>query len=262
MQHHLDPLETLIEPKRHFISDIVNTALVHIISGNRRGSDIPDEVALRFDQGFERVKVMLHGQNLAFDRQLCQRVTKRFERVAIDAHWNFTTATDALRYLRPLDDLGLEFIEDPFAASDWRMTHAVAEQLKTPIAAGEDVYGLQAIDTLTRGISILRVDATTYGGITGALEATAIAAAAGKTVFPHVFAELHTHLACATPGVDCVEIIPDDVGADPLHHVLDQLPHLVDGRIRPSDQPGVGVQIAWDRAAQFTTQSQTLEATS
>jgi L-alanine-DL-glutamate epimerase-like enolase superfamily enzyme len=135
--------------------------------------------------------------------------------------------------------------EDPFAASDLRLTHELRRDLVTPIAAGEDTFGARVVSDLVSGIDILRVDATTVGGITGAIEAINLAAGAGRTVFPHVFAPLHVHLACAFPNVEGVEWIAEESGADPLQQLLLKMPVLRDGEMRPSEEPGVGISINW-----------------
>jgi L-alanine-DL-glutamate epimerase-like enolase superfamily enzyme len=84
--------------------------------------------------------------------------------------------------------------------------------LVTPIAAGENIFGPRAVSYLVNGIDILRVDATTIGGLTGAVVAINIAAAAGRNVFPHVFSPIHVHLAFALPDVESVELIPEESG--------------------------------------------------
>jgi L-alanine-DL-glutamate epimerase-like enolase superfamily enzyme len=106
----------------------------------------------------------------------------------------------------------------------------------TPIAAGEDVYGAQTVSDLVTGIDILRVDATTMGGITGAIEAIALAAGRGRTVLPHVFWPLHVHLASAFPAVEGVEVIPATFGADPLDRLLAHMPVTKDGKMIPNGQ--------------------------
>jgi L-alanine-DL-glutamate epimerase-like enolase superfamily enzyme len=105
------------------------------------------------------------------------------------------------------------------------------------------------------GIDILRVDATTVGGLTGAIEAINVAAAAGRTVFPHVFAPLHLHLACAFPNVEGVEWITQESGADPLHQLLHNVPLVKDGKMSPSDQPGVGISVDWEAVERFSRRS-------
>jgi L-alanine-DL-glutamate epimerase-like enolase superfamily enzyme len=154
--------------------------------------------------------------------------------------------TEAKRLCRDLDTMGLDFLEDPFAASDWRFTHELQKDMRTTLAAGEDVFGIRAFADLVPGIGILRVDATTCGGVTGAIEAIHLAAGAGRMVFPHVFAPLHVHLACAFPNVEGAEFILEESGADPLGNLLRTIPTIREGKMKPSDEPGVGFQIDWE----------------
>jgi L-alanine-DL-glutamate epimerase-like enolase superfamily enzyme len=99
---------------------------------------------------------------------------------------------------------------------------------------------------LVNGIDILRGDATTIRGITGAIEAIHIAAAAGRTVFPHVFSPLHVHLACAFPHVESIELIMAESRADPLHRLLRDVPEMNDGKMNPSEEPGIGIAVNWE----------------
>jgi L-alanine-DL-glutamate epimerase-like enolase superfamily enzyme len=180
--------------------------------------------------------------------------------VAADAHWSWNTLTDAKRTCRILDGLGLIFLEDPFAASDVRLTHELRRDLVTPIAAGEDVFGPRVVSDLIAGIDILRVDATTIGGITGAIEAINIAAAAGRTVFPHVFCPIHVHLACAFPNVESVELITEESGADPLHRLLGHVPVAENGKLSPSMEPGIGISVDWDAVEKLSNRRAVIEA--
>ena len=209
--------------------------------------DVVREVRELGDLGCKRIKIMLKGDDAAFDRKYSAAVANAMPgRVAADAHWTWNTLTEAIRVCRHLDELGLNFLEDPFAASDWRLTHELRRQLVTPVAAGEDIFGPRGVADLVSGIDILRVDATTIGGLTGAVEAINIAAASGKTVFPHVFSPVHVHLACAFSNVEGVEVIPEESGADPLERILRNIPKLEDGTLRPSEEPGVGIAIHWE----------------
>jgi len=222
-------------------------------------SDVADEVRRLADAGFPRMKIMLKGDDPAFDRKYAAAVAKALPgAVGADAHWSWSTITEARAICRDLDELGLNFLEDPFAASDWRMTHELQQGLRTPIAAGEDVFGSRAIADLVRGIGLLRVDATTCGGITGAIEAVNLAAAAGRTVLPHVFAPLHLHLACAFPNVEGVELIPQESGADPLHTLLRHWPAVDNGRMQAGDEPGAGMDLNWEAVQRLAQRVQTV----
>lgn len=238
------------QPLYRFLGGLRTAAEATVVAGyyvDQRGIPaVVDEVALLQDAGCRRVKIMLKGDDGLFDHQFVSAVVGKMPgRVAADAHWTWNTLTEARRVCRDLDSLGLSFLEDPFAASDWRLTHELRRAMMTPIAAGEDTFGPRVIADLVSGIDILRVDATTVGGITGALEAINIAAGAGKTVFPHVFAPLHVHLACAFSHVEGVEWIPLECGADPLNRLLHNIPVLRDGEMKPCEEPGVGICVDW-----------------
>lgn len=245
--------KTANQPLFQLLGGLRKQADTTVVAGyymDRRSiSDIVDEVARLCDAGYRRVKIMLKGDDSTFDREYVSATAEKAPgRVAADAHWTWSTITEARRTCRDLDEFGLNFLEDPFSASDWSLTHELQREMRTPIAAGEDVFGGRAMSDLVRGIGLLRVDATTCGGITGAIEAVNVAAAAGRTVLPHVFAPLHVHFACAFPNVEAVEYIPEDSGADPLSSLLDRLPKIENGAMTPSQEPGVGIHIKWNEA--------------
>jgi L-alanine-DL-glutamate epimerase-like enolase superfamily enzyme len=239
------------QPLFRLLGALRSAAEATIVAGyyvDQRGIPaVVDEVGQLQDAGCRRVKIMLKGDDPVFDHQYVAAVTAKMPgQVAADAHWTWNTYTEAKKVCRDLDSMGLSFLEDPFAASDVRLTHELRRDLVTPIAAGEDTFGARVVSELVSGIDILRVDATTVGGITGAIEAIGLAMGAGRTVFPHVFAPLHVHLACAFPNVEGVEWITEESGADPLQQMLLNVPRLRDGEMRPSEEPGAGILIHWD----------------
>ena len=88
-------------------------------------AEIADEVSRLVDEGYERVKVMLKGDDPGFDTEYVSAVCARAPgRIAADAHWSFSTLTEAIRFCAVLDEMGLAFIEDPFAANDIRLTQS------------------------------------------------------------------------------------------------------------------------------------------
>ncbi len=241
-------------------SDVPVTAVAGYYMDTRSLDNIADEVSRRIDEGYERVKVMLKGDDSAFDLRYTQTVTKRAPgRVAADAHWSWSTLTEALGVCRRLDELGLAFLEDPFNPQDWRLTSELQRHLSTPIAAGEDVTDSRAMRDLAEGVSIVRVDATTCGGITGAISAIHAASFAGRTVFPHVFAPLHLHLACAFSEIEGVEYIPSESGADPLEVLLKRPITVTDGRMVADEEPGAGLELNWQSVMQRSSRSAVVE---
>lgn len=254
-------------PLVQFVGGLRASADVTVVVGyyidQRSIADVVDEVEALKDAGCGRVKIMLKGDDPLFDRSYAAAVAGSMPGgVAADAHWTWSTLTEARRVCLQLDELGLGFIEDPFAASDVRLTHELRQDLVTPIAAGEDTFGARMVADLAGGIDILRVDATTVGGITGAIEAIHIAAAAGRTVFPHVFWPLHVHLACAFPNVESVELITEESGADPLHRLLRNVPEMKGGKMSPILEPGVGIVVDWDAAEKLARRHTVITADS
>jgi hypothetical protein len=73
-----------------------------------------------------------------------------------------------------------------------------------------------------------------------------IAAAAGRSVFPHVFCPIHAHLACAFPNVETVELIPEESRADPLHRLLCNVPAAREGKMSPGSETEIGISIDWE----------------
>jgi L-alanine-DL-glutamate epimerase-like enolase superfamily enzyme len=236
------------------------TAVAGYYMHTRSIEDISAEVGLRIDQGYPRVKVMLHGEDQDFDVRYIQEVVRRAPgRVAADAHWTWKNMTEAMRFCRLIDDTGLAFLEDPFAPSAAYWTAKLQGKLQTPIAAGEDVVDMRAMHQLASEVAILRVDATTCGGITGAVNAINLASLEGCTVFPHVFAPLHIHFACAFDHVEGVEYIPPESGADPMEAFLLHPIAVNNGWMSPCHEPGAGLALDWEKVQSKASRTTVIE---
>ena len=227
---------------------VPSTAVAGYFLQDRGVDDVVDEAKRRFDEGYARVKVMIDGTRPAYDRALCDALARLDAPVALDAHWTWRQHAPAAAFFRDVAAHGFAFVEDPFPAGQEALTARLQSDVATPIAAGEDAAGLPALAALADTVGYLRVDATSCGGLSAAVKACACAEARGTVVFPHVFAPIHTHLACATRVVDQVEIIPADVGSDPLDLILNDLPVLRNGVMAPRPAPGNGLAIDWNRA--------------
>ncbi len=224
-----------------------------------RDAIVRDAAALR-DAGYQRIKLMLLGDDAAFDRDLVAAMTEGAPgRLAADAHWSWRGVTEAARACRMLDDFGLEFIEDPFSAVDAGLMAELGRRIRTPLAAGEDIYGTRILSALASVVDVLRVDATAGGGISGALSAIAHAEGFGKIVFPHVFLPLHVQLAAAFEAIEGVEMIAVSTGADPLEKILRIAPRVVDGMAMVGEEPGVGLTIDWETVERTAVRAITME---
>jgi L-alanine-DL-glutamate epimerase-like enolase superfamily enzyme len=215
----------------------------------RTVEDIEEEVAQLARAGYHIIKVVLPASDARDDQIYLTRLREAIDPrvdLAVDAHSAWTTLDEAIAACRRIDELGLAFIEDPFAPQSWRLTSELQHHIRTPIAMGEDVSGVDAYRDVLDAVSILRVDATASGGLTDVITAVQTAAALGRSAIPHVFASLHAQLAGAFPNVPYAEIIPAEAGADPIGRLMRSEPTIKDGHMFLDDRPGNGIDLDWD----------------
>jgi len=212
--------------------------------------DVAREVGDLLDAGYARVKIMLRGDDLDFDRRYVAACAKVADgRLAADAHWSFSSLPEAQNYLRPLDDLGLVFLEDPFGAHLNSQLASLQDDLSTALAAGEDMPDEYSLAGLADAIGVIRIDATTCGGLTPALDVARQVGRTGCRILPHIFAPIHAQLAAVSLDVEMIETIPDAVGADPLNLLLDRTPRIAGGVLDIDQEPGAGLSLNWEAVA-------------
>ena len=96
-----------------------------------------------------------------------------------------------------------------------------------------------AIDA--RAMDLVMPDAQYIQGVTGWLDAAALAHTAGLPMSSHTFVEASMHLLCATPTADWLEVL-DAAGGLRLAPL-----QLRDGCLTPWDTPGLGMD--WNEDA-------------
>lgn len=225
----------------------------------RTQMDVRDEVVGLLDRDYPRVKIMIDGSDCGSDARLVSLTSKAARgRLGVDAHWSWDSIPAALQAFSRIDDEGLAFLEDPFAPHRINLMPHLQRFLKTPLACGEDVTDVDTLAVISRDVPILRIDATTCGGITAACAAIQAAGLNGCEVFPHIHHQLHAHLAAAYPEVGFVEVIPEETGADPAHLLLHNLPPVTDGAVQAGDEPGAGTTLNWEAVGTYATDRFTL----
>jgi L-alanine-DL-glutamate epimerase-like enolase superfamily enzyme len=237
------------EPMRNRIPVV---AIVGYFADRRTVRSVVDEVAARVAEGFTAIKVVLAPGIPGRDQDLLAGVRATVGEtisVSCDAHWAYSSLADALAGCRPLLDFGLEFIEDPFPPQAWRLAKEFRETLGVRIAHGEDVVGFEGFIDAIDAADILRVDATSSGGITMALDGVGAAIAAGRSVLPVVWPDLHAGFAARTKVVGRVETIPRETGAELSWQLLQRTPAIVQGELIVSSEPGVGMDLDWQAVA-------------
>jgi D-galactarolactone cycloisomerase len=163
----------------------------------------------------------------------------------VDANqaWDLDTA---LAHARDLDPLGLAWLEEPLRCdrpwSEWKKLAAAA---RTPLAAGENIMGIETFDAaLAAGVlRVVQPDMAKWGGFSGTLPVARAILASGARYCPHYLGGgigllASAHLLAAVGGDGMLEI---DANDNPLRTGLcGPLADVSDGHAVLTDTPGLG----------------------
>jgi L-talarate/galactarate dehydratase len=158
----------------------------------------------------------------------------------INQLWSVNHAIEVGRRIEPYH---LFWLEDPTAHDDYAGLARIADNLATPIAAGEYHYGIVPFRHMleARAIDIVMIDLLRVGGITQWMKVAAMAEAFNLPVVSHLVPELHVHLIAAIPNGLTVEYMPWTL------RLWEETPQLEQGQLVVPAKPGLG--LAFDQAA-------------
>jgi mandelate racemase len=150
------------------------------------------------------------------------------------------TVAEAIARGRQLEKEGIYWLEEPIPHEDYEAYCAIARELSVPIQIGENFNGpegmLQALSA--RASDYVMPDVVRIGGVTGWMQAAALAAAKGVEMSSHLMPEVSAQLLSATPTAHWLEYVD---WADAL---LQEPLQIIDGKVLTSQHPGSA--ITWD----------------
>ncbi|NJB85880.1 L-alanine-DL-glutamate epimerase-like enolase superfamily enzyme [Lewinella marina] len=176
--------------------------------------------------------------------------------IMVDAHGTFSV-TEARRFARQTEDLGLYWFEEPVSPDNKSGTAEVRQGTTTPIAAGESEFTRFDFRDLVehRAVDVLQPDCAIVGGITEARRVAALAETWQLELAPHCWGSAFSfmagvHLAFSSPSAVYIE---HSLGGNPmLYDLVKEPPRVTDGRIQRPDRPGLGMEINPEFVAQYT----------
>jgi mandelate racemase len=207
----------------------------------RDSSALADEAEELLEEGgFSAVKLRLGYAAVADDLAAVKAVRQRVpDGTVVMADYNQAlTVAEALQRGRALDHEGLVWIEEPIRHDDYAGNAALARELATPIQIGENFDGPYAMaDAIAaHACDYAMPDFARIGGVSGWLEAAALAQAAGIEMSSHLYPEFSAHLLAATPTCHWLEYV------DWASPVLEKPIEIRDGQAVISNRPGAGIQ--------------------
>jgi len=152
-------------------------------------------------------------------------------RVSIMVDYNQAlTLAEALKRGRALDTHDILWIEEPITHEDYTSCARLTRALTTPVQIGENYNGPAGLSrALAAGAcDLVMPDIARVGGVTGWMQASGIAAAAGIELSSHLMPELSAQLFCATATAHWLEYV------DWADAFLKEPMRVVDGKAIPS----------------------------
>jgi mandelate racemase len=196
-------------------------------------------------RGFRGVKAKIGYPTVAEDVSVIRAIRRAAgEEAAVMVDYNQSlTPSEAVERLRILDAEGLTWVEEPSLAHDYAGHAKVAREARTPIQAGENWWGITDFaHALEAGATdFVMADVMKVGGVTGWLEAAALANAHRIRMSNHLWPEISAQLLSVTPTAHWLEYADwwNPILADPLR--------IKDGMSDPAGVIGSGTE--WNEAA-------------
>lgn len=179
--------------------------------------------------------------------------------LVVDVGWAWRDVDAAIRTTREWEGYGIAWLEDPFPPERVADAARLRAAVEAPIGIGDGVTSVDLARRLVEAgaVDVLRVDATTMGGISGVARLVAEARDAGVKASPEIFAEVHQHLAAAWPAMLGVEVYSAESRVWPAGEFVsaEALTWKGDGALALPTAPGSGLVIDWDAVERHAIRS-------
>jgi mandelate racemase len=204
-----------------------------------------EALELLAEGGFNALKVRVGRARAGDDLDAVHRVRAAVGRevtLVVDYNQGLSRG-EALERCRALDAEGLAWIEEPLRYDDLDGHARLARDIATPVMLGENFYGPRAMHAAIRAqaCDLVMPDLMRIGGVTGWLQAAAVADVTGIPMSSHLYPEVSGHLLRVTPTRNWLE------WQDWAHPVLAHPFEVRAGQLHLPDVAGNGLE--WDESA-------------
>jgi L-alanine-DL-glutamate epimerase-like enolase superfamily enzyme len=211
---------------------------------------LQEELRSYLERGYTCVKIKVGGAPLADDLRRIEAALEVLDgdgaRLAVDANARFDLS-QALEFSAAIAAYGLRWYEEPCDPLDYGTLAEVAAASPTPLATGENLFSAVDVRNLLRygGLDprrdTLQMDPALSYGLVEYLRVLDELERCGwspRRCVPHGGHQLALHVAAGL-GLGGVESYPDVFA--PFNGYSDGTP-VVDGRVAPSQSPGIGLE--------------------
>lgn len=173
-------------------------------------TDIVREAEAWAEKGATGVKIKIGRPELQDDIALIEKVRRAVGidcqlMVDVNRRWSLDRALAAVEQLADLD---ITWLEEPLADPHPGAVGRLRAHRDIPLAAGENLYSVEAFEALCRegAIDIVQPNVARVGGITPFLRISELCHASGRQLIPHLLPELAGQLALTLPDPSMVEL--------------------------------------------------------
>src|SRR5688572_21687319 len=212
-------------------------------------SELVEQLTGWVGQGISRVKMKV-GKDLGAKQEedlarvgAVHRAIGPDVELFVDANGAYTPR-QAIEIASRFNELGVTYFEEPVPFDHVDQLAFIRQQSPIAIASGE--YGYNADDFRdvleARAVDILQADATRCLGITGCLQAAALAYSYGVPFSTHTAHSVHAHIGCAVPQISHLEYFHDHVRIENM--LFEGVLQPEEGHLRPDpSRPGLGLEL-------------------
>src|SRR5215216_993340 len=201
------------------------------------------------DQGISKVKMKVGKDGGTKSEEDLARVSAARQAIGsaaelfVDANGAYT-AKQAIHLARLFAEQEVSYFEEPVPFDHIDQLAFIRQHSSVAIASGEFAYDSYDIRNVleARAVDILQVDATRCLGITGCLQAAALAYAFGIPLSTHTAPSIHAHIGCSIPQIEHLEYFHDHVRIEKM--LFEGVLQPQKGYLEPDpDRPGLGLEL-------------------
>lgn len=210
--------------------------------GEKKSAQVAEAWAKR---GFKGVKAKIGYPTLKEELAVIRAIRAAVgDDVSIMVDYNQSmTPGAAVERLRALEQEGLTWVEEPTMAFDFLGHAAIADQIDTPIQAGENWWGSLDVKhaLAANAVDLYMLDVMKIGGVTGWMRCSEALEPYGHRVSSHLWPEISAQLLSVTPTAYWLEY------ADWWNPIMEKPLEIIDGKA--STEPVLGSGVSWNEAA-------------
>lgn len=238
------------------LGQVANMSVARLLGGNRapipcydshgifNPKTSPQELEQSLNLGFKAVKFKIGGGELQEDIAVVKTLRNIIGpeiKLMIDYNQSLDTP-EAIRRIRYLSEFDLHWVEEPVPAEDFIGHAKVRAASDIAIQTGENWWFPEDISraVAAKVSDFAMLDIMKIGGVSGWMQAAAIADSASLPVSSHIFVEASAHMMAVTPRPHLLEYL------DVASAILEDTPKIKEGTLTPH---GHGLGIKWNKAA-------------